>query len=99
MCVVTHVRGPQDGAVPVAHQEVLAVLEAIAARLGAEALFALFELLEEAEVARHLGAHGGWMRGAALSSSSANGGCFYTGGGRGERELIYGGRGEAKEDR
>ena len=47
----------EDSAVPVAHEQVFGVLEAIAAGFCAEALLALLELLEEAEVAGHLGAH------------------------------------------
>lgn len=50
--------GPKNRAVPVAHEQVLRVLKAVAARLCAEALFALFKLLEQAEVARDLCSHG-----------------------------------------
>lgn len=50
-------RRPQDGAIPVAHEQVLRVLQAVAARLGAEALLALLELLQQAEVAGDLCAH------------------------------------------
>jgi hypothetical protein len=41
-----------DGAVPVAHHIVVAVLEAVGARAVADALLALLELLEQAEIAR-----------------------------------------------
>lgn len=47
----------EDGAVPVAHEEILGVFETVAAGLRAEALLALLELLEEAEVAWDLGRH------------------------------------------
>lgn len=52
-------RGAEDGAVPVAHEKILRVLESVAARLCAEALLALLELLQQAEVAGDLCAHGG----------------------------------------
>jgi hypothetical protein len=41
-----------DGAVPGAHHDVVRVLEAVGAGAVADAFFALFELFEEAEVAR-----------------------------------------------
>lgn len=49
--------GAEDGAVPVAHEQVLGVLQSIAAGLRAEALFSLLEFLEEAKVAGNFG-HG-----------------------------------------
>lgn len=42
--------GSDDSAVPVAHHDIVAVLEAIRARAIADALLALLELLEQAEV-------------------------------------------------
>ena len=83
-------RRPQDRAVPVAHEQVLRVLEAVAARLRAEALFALFELLEQAEVARDLGAHGcgcwfdGWSFLPLTAMSAASMGSVV----RGRREIV-----------
>lgn len=53
----TNVGRAQDGTVPVAHQQVFAIFEAVAASFGAETLFTLFELLEETEVARYFGTH------------------------------------------
>lgn len=49
----THMPRPNNGAVPVAHQDIVRVLETVGARPVANALLALLELLEEAEVARH----------------------------------------------
>jgi hypothetical protein len=40
-----------DGAIPVGHEDIIAILEAVRARSIANALLALFELLEQAEVA------------------------------------------------
>lgn len=51
-------RRPQDGAVPVGHEQVLAIFQAVAAGFSSETLFALFELFQQAEVARDLGRHG-----------------------------------------
>lgn len=51
-------RRPQYRAIPIRHQQVVAVLQAVRTRLGAEAFFAFFELFEEAEVARDFGGHG-----------------------------------------
>ena len=43
--------GADDGAVPLAHEDVVAVLEAVGARAVADALLALLELFEQAEIA------------------------------------------------
>lgn len=51
-------RRSQDGSVPVGHEQVLSVFQAVAAGFSSETLFALFELLQQAEVARDLGRHG-----------------------------------------
>ena len=40
-----------DGAVPVGHEDVIAILETVRARSIADALLSLFEFLEQAEVA------------------------------------------------
>lgn len=40
-----------DGAVPVGHEDIIAILEAVRARSIADAFLALFEFLEQAEVA------------------------------------------------
>jgi hypothetical protein len=47
----TYVSWTDDGAVPVGHEDIVAVLEAIRARSVADALLTLFELLKQAEVA------------------------------------------------
>ena len=47
----TYVSWTDYGTVPVGHEDVVAVLEAIGARSVADTLLALFELLEQAEVA------------------------------------------------
>jgi hypothetical protein len=47
----TYVSWTDDGAVPVRHEDIVAVLETIGARSVANALLTLFELLEQAEVA------------------------------------------------
>jgi hypothetical protein len=47
----TYVSWTDYGAVPVGHEDIVAVLEAIRARSVADTLLALFELLEQAEVA------------------------------------------------
>lgn len=54
----SYMRGAEDGAVPVAHEQILGVLQAVTAGLSAETLLTLLELLEQAEVARNLGGHG-----------------------------------------
>lgn len=41
---MAHMRGSENGAVPVTHQEILAVLETVAACLGTKTLLALLEL-------------------------------------------------------
>lgn len=48
----------ENGAVPVGHEQVVTVLQAVGAGLGTEALLALLQLFQQAEVARHFGAHG-----------------------------------------
>ena len=40
-----------DGAIPVGHEDIVAVLEAIRTRSVADALLSFFEFLEQAEVA------------------------------------------------
>lgn len=55
----------QDGAVPVAHEQIRTVFKAIAAGLGTETLFALFELLQKAKVARDL-CHGYFLAGGVF---------------------------------
>jgi hypothetical protein len=47
----TYVSWTDDGTVPVGHEDIVAVLEAIGARSIADALLAFFELLEQAKVA------------------------------------------------
>lgn len=47
----TYVSWTDYGAVPVGHEDIVAVLEAIGARSVADTLLAFFELLEQAEVA------------------------------------------------
>jgi hypothetical protein len=47
----TYVAWTDDGAVPVGHEDVIAILETIRARPIADALLSLFEFLEQAEVA------------------------------------------------
>ena len=47
----TYVAWTDDGAVPVGHEDVIAILEAVRARSIADSLLALFEFLEQAEVA------------------------------------------------
>lgn len=47
----TYVAWTDDGAVPVGHEDIIAILEAIRARSIADALLALFEFLKQAEVA------------------------------------------------
>jgi hypothetical protein len=48
--VGAYVPWADDRAVPVAHQDIVAVLEPIRARAIADALLALLELLEKAEI-------------------------------------------------
>jgi hypothetical protein len=48
----THVSRANDRPVPIGHEHVVAVLEAVRARAIADALLALLELLEQTEVAR-----------------------------------------------
>lgn len=50
--LVDRVARADDGAVPLFHRHFVAVVEAVRARAVADALFALFELLEQAERAR-----------------------------------------------
>lgn len=57
VALFAYVGRTEDGAVPVAHEEILGVFETVAAGLRAEALLAFLELLEEAEVAWDLGRH------------------------------------------
>ena len=47
----TYVAWTNDGAVPVGHEDIIAILEAVRARSIADSLLALFEFLEQAEVA------------------------------------------------
>ena len=47
----TYVAWTDDGAVPIGHEDIIAILEAVRARSIADALLAFFELLEQAEVA------------------------------------------------
>jgi len=51
----TYVSWTDDGTVPVGHEDIVAVLEAVGARSVADALLALFEFLEQAEVAWNCG--------------------------------------------
>ena len=48
-----------DGAIPIGHEDIVAVLEAIRARSVADALLTLFELLKQAEVAWNWQVFGG----------------------------------------
>lgn len=54
---VDRVRRAQNGAVPVGHQEVIALCETIGTRLSPETLLTLLQLLQKSEVARNLGSH------------------------------------------
>lgn len=47
----------ENGAVPVGHEQVVAILQTVGAGFGAQALLALLQLFQQAEVARHFGAH------------------------------------------
>jgi hypothetical protein len=47
----TYVSWTDDSAIPVRHEDIVAVLEAIRTRSVADALLSFFELLEQAEVA------------------------------------------------
>ena len=47
----TYVSWTDDSAIPVGHEDIVAVLEAIRARSVADALLSFFELLEQAEIA------------------------------------------------
>jgi hypothetical protein len=47
----TYVAWTNDGAVPVGHEDVIAIFETVRARPIADALLAFFEFLEQAEVA------------------------------------------------
>ena len=47
----THMSWANDSAVPVAHHDIVAVLETVRARSIADALLALLELLEQSEIA------------------------------------------------
>jgi hypothetical protein len=47
----TYVSWANDGAVPVGHEDIVAVLETVGTRSVADALLSLFELLEQAKVA------------------------------------------------
>jgi hypothetical protein len=55
---VPYVGRTEDGAVPVAHEEILWVFETVAACLCSETFFAFLEFLQEAEVAGNFGRHG-----------------------------------------
>ena len=44
--------GANDGSIPVAHQDVIAILQAIGARPIADTFLALFEFFKEAEISR-----------------------------------------------
>lgn len=55
--LVDRVRGSDDGGVPVGHEGVCSIVESVGAGAVTEALFALFELLEEAEVSRDWDTH------------------------------------------
>jgi len=61
--LVYRVAWTDDGAVPVGHEDIIAIFETVRARSIANALLALFEFLEQAEVAWNL-CHGRicWMR-------------------------------------
>lgn len=48
----------KDRSIPVTHEEIFAILEAVAAGLSTKTLLALLELLQQAEVAGDLGSHG-----------------------------------------
>jgi hypothetical protein len=48
-----------DGAIPIGHEDIVAVLEAIRARSVADAFLTLFELLKQAEVAWNWQVFGG----------------------------------------
>lgn len=50
-------RRSQNGAVPVAHQQILGIFQTVTTRLGAETLLALLQLLQQAKVAGNLGSH------------------------------------------
>lgn len=51
-------RRSKNGSIPVAHEQIFAILETITASLCTETFFALFELLQEAKVAGHCCTHG-----------------------------------------
>lgn len=57
ICVSTYVRRSQYRSVPVAHEQILAIFQAITACLGAKALFALLELLQQPKIARYFCRH------------------------------------------
>lgn len=48
----TYMAGANDGSIPVAHQDVIAILQAIGARPIADTFLALFEFFKEAEISR-----------------------------------------------
>lgn len=72
----------ENGAVPVGHEQVVTVLQAVGAGLGTEALLALLQLFQQAEVARHFGAHGvrrGTTRACGAVASGASAGSVGSG--------------------
>lgn len=50
-------RRSQNSSIPVAHEQVFAILKAIATGFSSKALLTLLELLQQAKVARNLGGH------------------------------------------
>ena len=52
-----YMTGTDDGAVPVAHHDIVAIFETVRARAVSDSFFALFKLLEQAKVSRD------WERG------------------------------------
>lgn len=55
---ITHPVGPQDGSVPVGHEDVLPVHEAKADAVVSNALLPLLELLQQLKVARYYSRRG-----------------------------------------
>lgn len=47
-----YMTGTDDGAVPVAHHDIVAIFETVRARAVSDSFFALFKLLEQAKVSR-----------------------------------------------
>lgn len=49
----TYMTRANDGSVPVAHHDIIAILQAIRTGAVADAFLALFEFFKEAEISRH----------------------------------------------